>query len=279
MTRITVMRGQDDQKYPPILYRYRSMEKSHDLTAVQEGYLWFSNKSELNDPFEFSANRYLEMPDPVADKDKVLILFNKTGMSEEEKVQAFLDPNLPRVLEYQKEVWEKKLEPQFDRMLEETRVCCFTEKPDNVLMWGHYGNGFKGIVFGYDPVVLSGEDERVLETIYKVDYPEENAVPDINVAEMFFIEEASERKQIARESYGTIFATKSNHWSYEEEWRATSKEDKIVYDEGALIEVIFGEFTAEGIEQDIREALEGNNITYKRAVRHSKTYSFKIIPA
>lgn len=273
------MPDQDDQKYPPVLYRYRPMQEPHDLTAIQEGYLWFSRKSELNDPFEFSANRYLEMPDPVADKYKLLVLFNKMGMSKEDQVRAFLDPNLPRVLEHQKEVWERGLEPEFDRMLEETRVCCFTENPDNVLMWGHYGNGFKGVVFGYDPVVLSGEDERVLDTIHKVDYPKENAVPDINVAEMFFIEEEVERKQIARESYGTIFATKSNHWSYEEEWRATSKEDKFFYDEGALIEVIFGELTTEEMEHDIRGALEDKNITYKRAVRDDKTYSFKIIPA
>jgi hypothetical protein len=91
-------------------------------------------------------------------------------------------------------------------------VTCFSETPDNTLLWSHYGGDHRGLCLEFDT------SSPWLSKLHKVRYTDE--IPEFNVAD----ELGGENSRIVEP-----LLTKAACWSYEEEWRAIHHTAGTVY--------------------------------------------------
>lgn len=180
---------------PPKLYRYRSCQSSKDLLRrinEMEGFIHFSNPSELNDPFESCC----------------------LCGNDAEDFEAFLSSHMISTKRsiLNDEIRTKLIEHSVNGLYDETnkfiragsRIACFSTEKDNVALWAHYADQFKGFCFEYHIEDLIKQDwNRIL---YPVLY--KNTLPDLM---------AHIKKPSLLSPYVCI--NKLNVWSYEHEWR------------------------------------------------------------
>lgn len=88
------------------------------------------------------------------------------------------------------------------------RLSCFSETPDNQLMWGHYADGCRGICVEYNLCWLD-DDTEALKRLLPVHYTDAKKVKE-KPTFIHYIED---------DPCTSLFITKSNEWSYEKEWR------------------------------------------------------------
>lgn len=86
-------------------------------------------------------------------------------------------------------------------------ICCFSEVPDNILMWSHYADNYRGICIVIDPSERPITDWK--RFVYEpITYAKERV---LNVLETGY--EAAFRR---------MMLTKAACWNYEREWRLIS---------------------------------------------------------
>ena len=61
-------------------------------------------------------------------------------------------------------------------------ITCFSETPDNMLMWSHYANAHQGFCVEYDFNNLSAENHYILEHLEKVNYADQ--LPSLQLASL-----------------------------------------------------------------------------------------------
>ncbi len=95
-------------------------------------------------------------------------------------------------------------------------VLCLAEKPNNLLMWAHYAGSHSGFVLEFDEKhsyfdrrKKEGEIGRCLKKVRYTKFRPQTVIFDPRLEEDEFRNEWANK----------IFFSKSEHWSYEEEWR------------------------------------------------------------
>ncbi len=145
-------------------------------------------------------------------------------------------------------------------------MLCFTETPDSLLMWGHYADGHRGLVYGFDPRHpffdrrIGGEDG--IPSLQRVEYSRRRprmTAADTRAPEDVFAELLAHR----------FFFTKSDDWSYECEWRfvlpldpsrSEDGEQYLPLPEGLLTTVILGSRVEEEDRARVMELVSGENL-------------------
>ncbi|RQU90473.1 DUF2971 domain-containing protein [Burkholderia cenocepacia] len=105
----------------------------------------------------------------------------------------------------------KSSDISLDVLIEKIRVCCFSKRNDNLLLWAHYAENHRGICLEYDipdeifktqflPISYS-ESQPIIEQINRYPAGDPNA------------------GRLLMEMKDAVFLTKSEDWKYEEEWR------------------------------------------------------------
>lgn len=121
---------------PKTLVRYRSFNKEYSIKEIVEGDIHLSYLNELNDPFEGAFN---------IDKDRYY--------TENRVLSAILKTLGTSGKRRMDEVWDISLkicEEQFEQYKKKIRIACFTESPNDMLMWSYYADGHKGYCIYYD---------------------------------------------------------------------------------------------------------------------------------
>ena len=107
-------------------------------------------------------------------------------------------------------------------------VTCFSERPDSILLWSHYGGGHCGFCLEFDTA------SPLLAKLHKVTYSDD--LLELNTA-----------KEIMGDGsfIMDILLRKASCWSYEEEWRAIHMEgDK---EDGYGVEALTGLYFGAGM--------------------------------
>lgn len=207
---------------PKSLFKYRPFSE-YSIKSLKNAELWFSKPECLNDPFDFS------------------ILFDESSITFE-NVRDFIGYKLqvPFNQDYynnkREEIIEisRKIIKEINEENIKTRgVTCFSEVNDDLLMWAHYADSFKGFCLEFDT------ENSFFEKCYKVKYSLER--PKIGIDSI-----GKDKKYIE------ALCTKSGIWSYEKEWRAIHQNANQLYGYGAkcLKSIYFGpkmDFTAKEI--------------------------------
>jgi hypothetical protein len=205
-------------------------------------------------------------------------------------------------------------EPDIEYYIDSARITCFSRRPDNLLMWAHYGDGLRGFCIEFDEGQILASQENA--NLYEVLYAESPSVVDASVMavlhdqwyynnDAFFETEAlskclgndksfelslyesgiKDAHDQIQELYQKMLATKPIAWSYEEELRlidCSQREDSLgitlPYPVSAIKSVVFGEKISRDHEQAIVEIVSqmSASIELKRAVRVTGSFDVHI---
>lgn len=237
-----------------IFYHYSSFETSINNIILQQS-LKFSNPIEFNDPFDCS--------------EKLLnIRFNPSHIDEVLKQNHSQYNRKDRRSLKIKEI-KRQQNAIMKEKREEFKICCFSGKNDNVLMWSHYAEKHNGICCGFK-------------------FP-------VNIPKKFAIKPVRYQKSINKlEGEANLdkivlywLTTKSQIWDYEDEYRAISISKKpsisyefINYDLKYLKEIIFGcnvkEKQINATIKKLKKEIPIKQIEFKRAYLNTSDFNIKI---
>lgn len=232
---------------PTSLYKYKSLsderKKDHVREMFQDHIVWFSKRSDFNDPFEFHFTPSFE-----ATTDKKIEVFalalesRNPNMTKEsataEATRAF--SSSPDILKK----WEQhRLRLFHKRLNEEIGVFSLSGYKDDILMWSHYADNHRGVCIEFRPV--EEEHDKFYYQAVKVIYPKDNAPPQLN----FYGYRDNPDEWAVK-----CLSTKALHWEYEGEWRIIDVRNgpgKKYIPQGLISSVILGC----RIEQDDRDLI------------------------
>jgi len=119
------------------LYKYTSID-SWSLDSLKNNSIHFTCPNDFNDPFDCRLNIYIDGTGNEWEKHKLRL---QSSESIEELKKEFLIP------EDQSESFHTDVQK---KALLTTRVSCFSERPDNMLLWSHYANSHHGICLMFE---------------------------------------------------------------------------------------------------------------------------------
>jgi len=186
-----------------ILYKYYPSATNSFKSIINAG-LWCDKYLSMNDPFESLALIKREYSKDQIEQFKNLA--KKSGIKENIQLSEFGDEVIG---EYMNSIRKEFLENGYF-------FASLSETYDNILLWSHYCQSHTGFVFAIE---VDENDSHVQKVRYR------NNLPDFDVEWYFSIKEEDlddNEDQIdsnAVDYFLKDFAIKSEHWSYENEWR------------------------------------------------------------
>lgn len=244
---------------PRYLYRYRPFNDD-TINELKQGYLWFSNVEDYNDPFEGILKFDIE-----STEDELLNFIVKAD--HENRLTHSEALEIVKHYHSKPNELKERLNKVKAKIHEKIRLCSFTTKPDNLLMWSHYASGHSGICIKYDIFKLVNDNFVPAKVLYTKDYPKFN-----------YIKESENALKLARESV----QKKSTDWAYEDEYRLVSypkTDNKVFLRKGALVELILGSRITEENIKGLKEAILNNpyqNPEIKNARLMEKEFKLEI---
>lgn len=190
------------------LYRYMAADTipQPDGTSIDplaeillESKLYCAFPVEFNDPFESRINYDLTGTLEEIRRDYFEFVKAATGLDDsraEQRTENWLSTGKHGQVEYFKNL-EQSLFHQ--ARAQGFRLLCLTPHPDSLLMWAHYGKGHRGLCLRFES---GGPFVSAVKVEYLRDYPTIS----------FFNSTWNDRTRAA-------FLTKSEAWSYEDEFR------------------------------------------------------------
>lgn len=206
-------------------------------------------------------------------------------------LESFNDPFEPARI-FSGTPFSNALKTDIDR----SGVLCLCKSNLNLPMWSYYGNGLRGIAIGYNTEELL----RTLEPVYpyknelgrrwrdvfdmKYDDSELGQIKEMNL----FLN--NELTDLERQK---MFATKSNAYNHEEEFRIVIKPQEIFIDENigfqspstsglykhspeSIQEIVFGELCSSSDKKLIKQILINKKINYKEAIRSKNSFKIEL---
>lgn len=124
-------------QYPEKLYKYRSIKQAKEI--IDNNSFWFSKPDSFNDPFDCCLSEKLE-----PSFDDARVHFENLGMSD-----AVINKSIVMLQRHPGSL-AKLIQEVKDGSIGSKGVLALSEKFDNILMWSHYGDCHKGVVFGLE---------------------------------------------------------------------------------------------------------------------------------
>jgi hypothetical protein len=199
---------------PPILFRYRR-PSDWTIDEVFKQQLYAATSQELNDPFECRAPVVWNVELMKGQFIEHAPAFGLSPAKAAEEFDSSVEWGMKRLLE----AWEKTTT--------QTRIVCFSAKPNSIRMWSYYAQAHEGICIGYDTTI------RPFNVALEVKYQN----PDIP----FDVVAASQNDPT--EIAANITWRKSSEWEFEKEYRIASNLGDIrliPFEPAAIKEVRFG---------------------------------------
>lgn len=232
---------------PQHLYKYRTIASVKQL--LENHKVYFSSCKEFNDPFESA----------------ITILSNYTPQQYYESfIFGGMTPEVSKELTRQIVCGiidgETLLKQLTIDVISSVGYYCMTTKPDNLLMWAHYGDSHKGVCLKFDIL----EDLDTFLVPVPVDYNEQYI--DFNMLNSDLL---------------SVLRRKSPEWKYEDEYRIIKTDYQGLWEikPECLVEIIFGCRTCEEDKNEIKKlaALSGfTNVRFAEAKIKGDSYGLEI---
>ncbi|MCG6270634.1 DUF2971 domain-containing protein [Vibrio vulnificus] len=254
------------------LYRFFPYN-AHDLDALANNYLWFSSYSDFNDPFEdLFVQNALQADLGEYDQSKVIAMYkalHKGDIPSEQVNQALTELIVKNELREHYEQHMKNAvamtQKELSAHINDTKACCLVSDNidenelalENKLMWSHYGNGMRGFCVEYDYSelvyslsVASQQNVGLCPMEYQV--LQKNSFIDLFIG-------TAERDGSSK-NLGSLVATKSVEWAYENEFRLILKSTGNVnyFNPAAIKSITYGEKMPESKLVTLLSVLNGN---------------------
>ena len=201
------------------LYHYQAYRPEWLHQILVDGRLYFSNPQNFNDPWDFRPSFNLEILDDPAVYERHVRWFE--AVSRKHNAHLPEEEHLRRGRKFREDraylVWVinetsiRMARAASDRY----RVYCVSTKPDNTLMWSHYAAGHTGICLEFHC------HTKIFGTATRVEYLSQYPAFDLSDDE--------------DDTNLLPWLTKSDAWSYEEEFRVIAQEKNTVPPEEVLV--------------------------------------------
>ena len=246
--------------------------------------------SQVNDPLECLPFFYCPN-DKSAMKEQWLRSFNRNHISPPVNWEQKLDEQFENG-EIQKSLVESQRKLQEEWNQRKGCLLSLSENAQETVMWAHYADKHKGAVIGINFNNVFPDTTMVDGILMDaVSYSEDR--PKINILE-------EPEGNVSCEAYQKAVMTKSDSWSYEEEFRTIFLVDdlEIMQQQGlahlkdfngkktwflrlnpvSIREVIFGLYTDESLKSDIRKLIERQDLQHVklRQAEESETYTLNL---
>ncbi len=257
---------------PRFFYKYRSLSgQSFDFTKkiVLDSELYWSSPLDFNDPFDSSpTHRVIGNRRKQISFYRQLMKRHNPNQSRNERRRASLQVANRPVKSLEDDVMLR----QRMGLVKQSGVCCLTTKDDSILMWSHYSDAHRGVCIKFDipldDLENISDDDIYFELAWRVKYS--RLRPRINILK-------ENRDDLLRD----LFLTKSDIWSYEEEWRLITKDGpgSYRYPHKRLVGIILGANISAENEKQVRNWLSDvpHPIKLQRAVPDRDTFSLNIV--
>lgn len=249
----------DSEATPTVLYKYRGMAgDALDFTRrlIVDSELYFAAPTTFNDPFDFLPVMRISR-NPAEQRQAIAkMLPQRLGrMSRPERRRE-----TQRLLALGHGELSRRLSLVMPALGATIGVCCFSARPDHVLMWSHYGDQHRGICLGFD----ASPPLTLFSMARQVRYSEHRPV----------IEEPNRGKNDLHHA----LVTKAAFWSYEQEWRILQPSGPGTYgfDPGRLKQIILGARISDGDRQRVRGWIEGRSIEILEAVPDGEDFGLNL---
>ncbi len=222
---------------PSFLYKYQPVTE-YTLINLCKHQIWFTKPVDLNDVYDCAI--YPKKRVPTEEELAQLLPILRQKISDQD-----LDPRFQK--DFLKEQLANDEITQWSKeIVDRYGVACFSDSMDNLLLWAHYTNGYKGICLKFD---TSFEPFPKAEIV--------NYSPTIPLV---FTEDSLLRPEYAVRQ---MVMTKPKCWEYEREWRILGKGDSpTCYQPECLTSVYFGVRTNETDKCLVRNLLKDSPVTY-----------------
>ena len=229
---------------PSRIYKYQPPTRPA-LSNLEAGGFWCSDPSTFNDPFdcdeEFIKKIVSSSPgeiyyDAIMNFDDAEIMEHAFDIVAAEKIEG--------------EDFSPAETYARSRFAKCKGVACFSERRDELLMWGHYAAGHSGFCLEFD-TSCDPFKNQLLQVIYETKMPTRQALA----------------KKLGTPFNVTSFLlVKAKEWKYEKEWRLLRERSNelVAYPREALTAIYFGA----KISPDDRRRITS-------AVKHSNTKLFQ----
>lgn len=206
------------------LSRYHSLDGHFD-DAIREGYLWFSDPLDFNDPYDCNMQTSCD-----CSYEEVLSHLTQLNLKNEwRQTEGYIIERANYLYNNPSDMMELLRDADL-KTIARTGICCFSQRNDTLLMWSHYANKHKGVCMTFDMTKLTS----IALTLYNVEYPK--VYPSYNV-----IRDSENFKSLR-----FLIATKSQEWEYEDEVRIIRDDrtmpyrGKVLFNKKALVSIDFG---------------------------------------
>lgn len=218
---------------PEILYKYRSWPEKCGRNRFQRRILikneiYFSSAEQFNDPFDNSLPfRYKESDLTHQNLFNKLFLIGRRNwpkMTDEQLQKICIERINSGVFENGK-YWKENADENIKSMKSSLGIFSLSAVNDSILMWSHYADSHRGYCIGFDSNILFGLSGSLGNVIYDNIFPEIGLFDD------------------SLESFLRFFITKSESWSYEQEYRILKKDlakKTIIFTNDCIKQIIFG---------------------------------------
>ncbi|MBD1365128.1 DUF2971 domain-containing protein [Mucilaginibacter sp. ZT4R22] len=232
-----------------LLYKYASFSTAAKY-IIEEKTLKFTNPLDFNDPFDCNE----EILNINIDPARLDEYAKNTGREFNRRQRRELVRTAKKKYSYAEVL---KLEKK------KFKICCFSTKNADTLMWSHYGDMHRGICCGFELPLMSDQ-----YNIYPVNYISKIEKLDglIPTDQMFHY----------------WLTRKSICWEYESEIRAIGRDlpDKVSFESEQLKEIVFGcKVKDKDIEKQIKAVKKARHkwIRFKKMQIDKSTFALKSV--
>lgn len=250
---------------PALLYKYADFSLQ-SLENLKNQVIYFGSARRFNDPYDCALSPSIaELSDE--DVEKIRAHYVAQPDVSEGIRRQFEQCSIPDLRAKFLRVGKDTLDGEIQKFLTGRGICCFAERPDNLLMWSHYAGHHKGFCLEFRT------DTEPFQKIHPVKYATQ--MPKIDLVPILCDGNLDQVMD--------LFCTKSQDWHYEREWRALHMEagTAYTYPTEALTGVYFGAEASFTTFEIIALVLAGQNEHVKlwTGKRSSSDFSIKFEPA
>ena len=209
---------------PARLYKYEAFS-AQALENLKAHRIYFGSPLGFNDPYDCATNPIVLTPS-IEEAELIRAHYLKKENASEAIKREFEHVPTRELQEMLQRAGAEAMTSSVARFLKERGVSCFSERNDDLLMWGHYGGKYKG--FSLEFSTEHAPFNRAEKVEYADKVPRANVTPFLTGAGMDAVKD--------------FFSVKSASWAYEKEWRVFHQVVGTLYhyEPQALTGVYFG---------------------------------------
>lgn len=247
---------------PKIIYKYESFN-THSLENLKAQSVYFGSPLDFNDPYDCAITEGIKA---LTDEEieQVRRDYVKRNDIPPKAKQEFIQFSIQQLREMFVRIAKETFSKAKIDFLKNNGVTCFSERNDDLLMWAHYGGGYKGFCLEFST------DDKLFDKMRKVRYC--SYMPKVDLVSVLLNHDWD---QILND----LFCTKSIAWEYEKEWRSIHKKVGTLfgYEANALKAVYFGPDMGHQSMEIICLILGGQNpdVKFWRGIRSEE--EFKVV--